>query len=53
MMPKCQYKHCHKTADIKVGTIYNYEDSGATNVYDGLYMCSKHAYRFIKKWGVK
>lgn len=51
MIPRCNYKHCRKTAEIKVGTIYNYKDSGATDVYDDLWMCSEHALKFIKKWG--
>lgn len=53
MMPTCQHKWCRKTATIKVGEVYNYEDSGIKNIYDPIYMCTKHALKFIKKYGGK
>ena len=51
MMPICQHKHCRRPATIKVGEVYNYEDSRIKDVYDPIYMCSKHALKFIKKYG--
>lgn len=51
MMPKCNHRWCKKPATIKVGEVYNLEDSGQENVYDPIYMCSKHALEFIKKYG--
>ena len=51
MMPTCEHKGCKKAADIEVGKVYNYEDSQIHNVYDPIYMCTKHAWKFIKKYG--
>lgn len=51
MMPVCQHKFCRKPATIKAGSVYNVEDSGVTDVYDDIYMCTKHAYKFINKYG--
>ena len=51
MMPICQHRHCRRPATIKVGEVYNYEGSGITDEYDSIYMCSKHALKFIKKYG--
>lgn len=51
MMPNCQHKWCRKPATIKAGTVYNYEDSQLIPTYDSIYLCSKHALKFIKKYG--
>ncbi len=51
MMPICQHRWCRKPATIKCGTVYNYEDSQTHDVYDPIYMCTKHAIKFIKKYG--
>ena len=50
-MPECMEKSCHQTACMKVGTVYNCEKSSVfKNGYDGIYLCEKHASRFIKKY---
>ena len=51
MMPACQHKWCKKPATIKVGEVYNPEDSRTKDIYNPIYMCSKHALKFIKKYG--
>lgn len=51
MMPRCQHKWCRKPATIEVGKVYNPEDSRIKKIYDSIYMCSKHAIKFMKKYG--
>ena len=53
MMPICQHKWCKKAATIKCGTVYNYEDSRTQDIYDGIYMCTKHSRKFIRKYCLK
>lgn len=51
MMPVCQHKWCRKPSTMKVGDVYNYEDSHDRDIYDPIYMCTKHAIKFIEKYG--
>lgn len=51
MMLNCQHKWRRKPAIMKVGTVYNYKDSKLIPIYDPIYMRTKHASKFIKKYG--
>lgn len=49
MKPNCQHRFCRKNGDIKVGTVLAW--IGEKEHYSPIYMCSKHALKFIEKYG--
>ena len=52
MMPICCEKGCYRTATMKVGLARDMEIRGNNPFVEPIYMCTKHAEKFIKKYGV-